>query len=170
MRSISTLLLSVLLCACNLSKQCHETCVGVSRVPRNVADSILVKEVVLADLGLRPEIRLEESSTTAFLFVAAQDKKYFAKRYGNLAPLVRVEVEGSEGAKDAAMVDGSVVDRATGHEAIIYNVSVTSLQAPVATALGGFFYGNLGGTSYSYDLRLDRGEWRITKKEVSITF
>jgi hypothetical protein len=172
MKHVPYLLLAAVLSACrgempSQSSGTHGT--GAAIELTKSSDRLLIKEEVLGDLGLSSRGPITETNITVFLIVPDKEQGYFVNRYNAWGPALKLQVEGSERA-DYAMRGGTVIDKASGKPAVVYNVSVISLKPPNAKASGGFFYGSLGGTTYLYDLLLERGKWRIVKKEVSITF
>jgi hypothetical protein len=168
MKNVVILFLLVVLSACSTWRPAEQPKIGRAtnfNQTSNLLETLLVKDAVLRELGISPKMSVRGQQTTTFLFVKKEEEEYFVRRYSGLAPVVKVRAD-----EEATMVDGDVVDRETGKRAIVYNVSVISLAGTNAKAEGGYIYATLGGVIYAYDLRLERGRWRIIKKEISGAF
>jgi hypothetical protein len=168
MKTIPLLSLLVL-CACKSERQPNTDNAMLHGSSSNLAQRLLVQEAVLSDLGISPKVTVTNGSPTIFLLVAREEKADIGSVYAS-TPTVKVRVRDSQEAAEATTVNGAVIDSGSSNRAVICNVSVTRLNGPNAEAVGGLFYGDLGGTSYSYELRLQGGRWSVTKKKPGVVF
>lgn len=130
-------------------------------------DRVLIKQAILTDLGVTP--KAATPNRRIFIMVPPEEAREFAALYASLSPVVKVCAEGRERA-EFRMVDGAVVDAETGLPGVVYNVSITEIANDWAKASGGFFYGDLGGASYSYELVSKLGKWTIKQRDLGTAF
>ena len=147
------------------------TCYPVHREGKRFSETelsarLMVKQAVLQDSGLTATNQIRESEGTLFLVVTDQEKPWFARSYSPSIALVNdCEVHAR-----MTMVDGRVVDTKTGKHGEILQVSVNELKKREAKAESLVYYGVLGGSVHSYDLRLQDGKWVVVSKKQEVVF
>ena len=114
-------------------------------------------------------MKLANTNHTIFLDVPRDVQKEFAKAYAALSPMVKVISVDSSGDL-TQRVDGVIIDKSTGKQAMSYDVRVNSLQGADAHASGGGMASSMAGSVWIYTLHLEDGKWRVVGKEQGPVF